>query len=315
MSGNSEGASWLNRGKLSFFRAWAVIFFVGTTQLALSSEVQTDQMAQRLIQVWKTLRSLPSGLALVESAQKIWKLDFEADFLKHIKLGDSSRTDTVLTRYFSAYSGKEERQREVVIFLRENQSDAELLLDLSHELVHATSRAIYDPYDPNLSAVQFILNGIDGEGGEVDAVLKECAISQEMTFGNGGRAHRCSHYYDLSFFLTQSVHSLSRSLVAQDFYRVGQWLPEIQKQLGSETRFLPLLRNEAPRWLSSTAHAPYPVALFQEYEEMTQAACRNSLERKRVHHSHSSDRKPTQDGAIERLLATRCHDGIPVASK
>jgi hypothetical protein len=272
-------------------------------------------MAQRLVQIWRTLQSVSAGHSLVEKAQRLWKLESDTDFLKHLKLGTSSRTDAVLTRHFSPQTGKEVREREVIIYLRENQSDVELLLDLSHELVHATSRAGFDPYDPTLSAVRYIRAAIDGEGGEVDAVLAECSIAQEMAVEWGDRVHRCRRYLDSGASPRSGVDPISRDRVAQDFYRVGKWLNEIQKVLGSEAGLLALLKGETPRLLSSSAHVPYPVALYQEYEELTQVACRNSLERKRSLELKMSEKGPTRDPDLEQLLAARCRDGISVAAK
>ncbi len=313
--GRSVRGKTLQRKALRSFLMCVVIALPGSGSAALGQELPADRMAHRLIQVWKNLGSLPSGHELVEKAQKTWNLKAEVDFLKHLKLGASSRTDTVLTRHFSVQTGQEERERAVTIFLRENQSDTELLLDLAHELVHATSRPVFDPYDPQLSPVQYIQTAIDGAGGEVDAVLAECSVAGEVADRGGRIARRCRNYLESSVVSSQGRRSLIRGRIAQDFYRVGTWLTEIQKDLGSETRLLPLLKSEAPRLYSSSVHAPYPVALFQEYQDMTQAVCQNSLERKRSLELSRAVEQVTQMPVIEKLLATRCRGGISVAKQ
>jgi hypothetical protein len=291
----------------------AVSFAHEPVQEPHSPPAALGTVSQRVRIAWGRLSELPTGLTLAEGAKKLWKLEYDVDLFKHLKLGVASRTDTVLIRKFSAETGKEEREREVTIFLREGQSDVELLLDLAHELVHATSRPAFDPYDPHLSAGQYIRFAIDGTGGEADAVLAECSVAREMAQRWGSQIHRCRNYLSQSDLEGPSELVLSRQSVVKDFYRVGHWIADLRSDLGPEGRLLPFLSADAPRLYSSAAHAPYPVALLQEYEEMTRAACENSRERKRSLLADVRREKDPQISALNELLASRCGSGMTVA--
>ncbi len=315
MGGRQAARRPFGRSGVKFRIAVGLLFLGGVLNTVPAQAVSSDLSAQRLLQVWRVLESLPSGRGLVTKAQQTWKLKSEGDFLKHLKLGSSSRTDAVLTRHFSSETGQEEREREVTIFLRETQSDLELLLDLSHELVHATSRPLFDPYDPDLSAVHYIQSSIDGEGGEVEAVLAECAVAEEWGMRAGQVVHRCRNYVDAKSHSISGQAGEIRKRISADFYRVGSWLNELQKELGAAISLLPELNAEKPRLYSSTEHTPYPVALYQEYAEMTQIACKNSLERKRILVTHPTARELGQISRVEKFLATRCRDGMSVAAK
>ncbi len=285
----------------------------GQSQEPHSPSAALGTMSQRVRIAWGRLSELPTGLTLAEGAKRLWKLENDIDLFKHLKLGVASRTDTVLIRKFSAENGKEEREREVTIFLRESQSDVELLLDLAHELVHATSRPVFDPYDPHLSAGQYIHFAIDGTGGEVDAVLAECSVAREMAQRWGSQIHRCRNYLSQSDLDGSSESVLSRQRIVEDFYRVGNWITDLRSDLGTEGRLLPFLSGESPRLYSSAAHAPYPVALLQEYGEMTRAACENSRERRRSLLAALRREKDSQISALNELLANRCGGGMTVA--
>ena len=187
------------------------------------------------------------------------------------KWGAASKTDAVLTRHFNPRTGAESRERQVTIFLREGQAFDDLVLDIAHELVHATSRPGWDPYDPRLTPGKYIWAAIEGEGGEVQAVAMECRVGFEVhsRFGAASSAvERCKSY------LSSKQAGLDEELIRRDFYRVGHWDYELDRKLGPERSLFPLLSRETPKLYSSTGNAPYPVALFREFEEITQIACR-----------------------------------------
>jgi len=244
-------------------------------------------------QAVEVLSHLPSGKVLLSQAKKFWNLHEDQELLKVLKPSSVSRTDAVLTRKFNSENGSEVREREVVVYIRNHQRLRDIVLDLSHELIHATSRPIWDPYDPKLTAGKYVWAAIEGQGGEVDAVMSECRIERELEkyFGVGG--DRC-HVY-------QSLKSKRlRERVTRDFYRVGSWREEVRAKLGSESVLFPLLTADSPKLYSSTGHAPYPVALYREFEVITQIACENSS--KRV-----SSRSPASfHGEIADFLQSRC---------
>lgn len=255
----------------------------------------------------KSLRRAPTGEALLRKAMSVWKLKSESDLLARFRWGSSSKTDAVLIRHYDSQTGEETREREVTVYLRQAQPMDALILDLAHELVHATSRPSWDPYDPDLTASGYIRSAIEGEGGEVEAVRTECQVSLEL-FGQNPPADvaaRCRNYHTAD----------AAQLIRKDFYRVGKWAERLRADLKEEGEgkvVFPLLSEERPALYSSTGGAPYPVSLLEEYRQMTQVACENSRKRERSlkNFNESTGREPAADTGIrqgiERFLARRC---------
>lgn len=255
--------------------------------LSLSGHADTEfSLATTL----SRLEQSKSGRALVQRAMGVWSLTREKELIDKLKWGSTSRTDAVLIRRYDVETGNETRDRKVTVYLREHQSLNNTVLDMAHELVHATTRPEWDPYDPTLTAAKYIKTSIEGTGGEVEAVLVECRISAEL--GIVDMTNRCQKYSGGN--VTEKVR--------QDFYRVGKWLSQIKTSLGSEANELPLLSAEAPTLYSSTGGAPYPSSLLDEYTQMTQVACANSKRRAETQDKGSiPDRSPSS-----LLLSRRC---------
>jgi len=216
------------------------------------------------------------GKLLAEKAAVLWKLKAPEELIQHLRWSSTSRTDAVLTRQFDPITGHESRSREVTVYLKRTSSMPDLVLDIAHELVHATSRPAWDPYDPGLTPGKYIWTSLEGEGGEIEAVLSECRISAEIPAFKPMFHKRCNSYLDPTKTL------VDRTKVRQDFYRVGHWNRELMRELGAEVVMLPLLNSEEPRLYSSTGSTPYPVALLREYREVTSAACENSKKRAEI---------------------------------
>jgi hypothetical protein len=229
----------------------------------------TDE--ERLQKAIATLEETSEGKKLIQKVMRVWKLEISQDLVQHLKWGENSRTDTVLTRQYDPKTGVEERKRQMTIFLKQDQSEIELLLDFAHELVHASARPAFDPYDSGLTPAKYIWTAIEGEGGEVDAVVLECQIGFALSQKMKSSIPRCANYIEGS--------NIRREIVRQDFYRVGDWYLNLKARLGKETGLLPLLTGESPKLYSSTGHTPYPVALLSEFEEITETACTNSRQR------------------------------------
>jgi hypothetical protein len=239
---------------------------------ALAKEQQAPRA--RVSTALKILSHTPTGRALLKRAQEFWKISRPTELSSVFKWGEASKTDAILTRHFNSKTGEETRDRLVTIYLREDQSLDDLVLDMAHEIVHATTRPGWDPYDPKLTTGKYIWSAIEGKGGEVDAVAQECQVGFELLdrFGSvGASIERCQGYL--------SAGQLNRELIRRDFYRVGKWNQEISQNLGEEFALFPLMNSEAPTLFSSTGNAPYPVALYREFEDITRIACTNSRRR------------------------------------
>lgn len=276
---------------------------------ALAGEVYAASTA-RLEGVIRLVERLPTGRALLERARSLWGASRPRDLFEHLAWGPQSRTDAVLTRHLDAASGAERRERQVRVFLRPDQHLETLALDLVHELTHATTDPGWDPYDPALTPGRYIWSAIEGPGGEVDALVSECAAARELAQLVGGTASaRCQPYF------TQSSRGpgLDREAIRRDFYRVGGWAAGLRKRLGTETSLFPLLSTGRAVLHSSTGQSPYPIALLREYGEMNSVACENS--RRRVEPGASRAPAATANPEAERVAAARifmrarCVDG------
>lgn len=261
--------------------------------LLLSLAPSLSLGADRLRDAVTVLLRVPSGRELVKQAQELWGVSEPMGILSHLKASDVSRTDAVLTRFFAPGTGKERRERKVTVYIKTDQRLEDVVMDLAHELVHATARPAWDPYDPSLTAAGYIEASIEGAGGEVAAMVVECRTGLELQdlIRDGSSLDRCKDYLQ--------AREIAPERVKRDFYRVGRWGSELVRKLGPELRRLPLLSSDPPRLYSSTGGAPYPMALLQEFEAITQVACENT--RRRV--SASSDRKPASSGRSKSLAA------------
>ncbi len=283
---------------------WGAFFWlVGMSAVIASAQAPADAR-EALEEVLERLHQSSRGKPLLERAVRLWKLGTYRDLTGVIVLGTQSKTDSVLTRHFDPGTGKETRERSVHVLIKAAQPREDVLLDLAHELVHATSRAEWDPYDPELTPVRYITSSIEGPGGEVEAVVAECEVALEI-YGQAETAQkRCGHYR------TQAPGSLSRDEIRKDFYRVGKWYADIRKKTGSDAPSLQYLSPDRPRLFSSTGGAPYPVSLFREYQELTAIACENSRQRAvatgRAAGSNGAGRRPAAISDANLFLAQRC---------
>ena len=270
---------------------------------------------ERIRTALEILEHVPSGKLLLQRARRFWGASDVRGLVAAFRWAEVSKTDAVLTRFFDPKSGQETRERKVTIFLKQDQSMENLVLDVAHELVHATSRPAWDPYDPQLTPGKYIHAAIEGDGGEVEAVMAECRVGMELSTQYGTSAKRCRHYLSSEQAQLSDANRaqlIERNKVRRDFYRVGKWNEELVAKLGGEAGLFPLLSPENPKLYSSTGHTPYPVALFREFEDITEIACRNS--RKRIG-TPAPGRKlaaVASNGAADdtslRFLAERCKE-------
>ena len=279
----------------------------------IASSFGAEAASQAMPEAWESaklksaldlLTRVPTGQELVSRAMKLWGIYSPAkteEIGRHFQWGSASKTDAVLIRHYDPQTGEESRERQITVYLRMEQPLDDLVLDLAHELVHATSRPVWDPYDPTLTAGRYIQTAIEGEGGEVAAVRTECQVREEFSkrhlLSRPSANDRCKNYLGKN----------PADRIRRDFYRVGKWEKELLAKLVGEATTLPALSAERPALYSSTGGAPYPVALFEEYRQITSAACENSKKRAAsfdIGKSGAGDRGPASDSYSEAQRAT-----------
>jgi hypothetical protein len=249
----------------------------------------------RVEDVLRVLEETPSGRRIVARARQTPGLEIE--------WGEVSKTDAVLTRHFNTATGQESRIRKVTVYLRRDQKPEELVLDLAHELTHATAAPQWDPYDPELTPADYVWRALEAPGGEVDALVAECELAFELSGRWEGAARRCERYR-----VSRASDRADRQRVKRDFYRVGRWHAPLLRRLGADKIRFPLLSGDDPELYSSTGQAPYPVALLKEFEDITRAACENSRKRLSSFSSRApaSERGPAGGANVARFLSRRC---------
>lgn len=260
------------------------------------------------------LRATPTGTKLLARAQRRWKLRSLEELVSRLKWSAVSRTDAVLTRHLDAHTGEEVRDREVTIYLKRHPQAVDTILDLAHELTHAVANPHWDPYDPELTVGKYIWHAIEGEGGEVDAVVSECQVALEISQANtrGGprvSEERCARYLTWD----KVAGRVDRTRVQQDFYKVGGLKSRITDMLGREAGMFPLLSGARAELFSSTGKSPYPAALAEEFHEMNRMACVNTRKRFTLLRSpasemaqpNRSDRVRSRESTL-RFLSKRC---------
>ncbi|NBU20795.1 hypothetical protein EBS43_05195 [bacterium] len=128
----------------------------------------------------------------------------------------------------------------------------------------------------NLTLGRYVTAAIEGEGGEVEAMVSECQVTLEINHSqSSGHFHRCKRYLDFK------KNSVDQPKILQEFYHSGEWFEEVKGILGTEIQRFPYLSNAEPQFYSSIQGVPYPSALIQEYRQLTQSACENSVQRQK----------------------------------
>jgi hypothetical protein len=235
----------------------------------------------------QALRQTGEGKKLLQKAQATLGPPHAWIDSGSIEASDLSRTDSTLVRRFDPLTQKESQHREIKVYIDASLPLHEFVLDLAHELTHASSTEPLNPYDPELTAGLYISRSIEARGGEAEALQRECAIARDLTEVFETRTPtRCQRY------AAEQSPETQRQKIIRDFYRVGESYTELKSLLPDQP-----LSAETPVLISSTGGRSYPSSLLEEYHSLTDAACRNS--RRRVEQKRSTN-------ADLQLLEKRC---------
>jgi hypothetical protein len=188
-----------------------------------------------------------------------------------IQSADISKTEIVATR--SMDGSKEKLSYQIQVLVARDKDPVFQALDLAHELVHATNPK-RNPFDPKLSASEYVRHGIEGEGGEAQAIAQECKVGKELIDVAEAKHEMKNETVQLIKARCQFVWNTAdnESKWKQSFYQVGQYY----RQFTSMVRGMDMnLKVEAksPIFASAVAHKPYPLALLEEYIDITKRIC------------------------------------------
>lgn len=221
-----------------------------------------------LPQLLAILETVPEGQAILEKAKKKDPL-----FLDRIRSGDASYTESTFARTYSLLDGQEKIELKHDVTISKHLPLGEAVVDFAHELVHFTEKAMLDPYKPGFELEEFVRRGIEGQGGELQALRQECLVawSLKRQYRKYPEHRLCEPYQGKKGeFLNQKALG--------DYYALGSWKKRASPKL---LKAIPELTTEDVVFTSSYAKKPYPIALTEEFDATRETACVNN--RKKYH--------------------------------
>ena len=252
-----------------------------------------------------------TGRELIRSANYKAK-SYNLSLYDVIQPGKGSITDTTLIRRFS------QSEPDVItyesqskVFLNDQLSQFDALLDLAHELTHFVHRKPFNPYNTKFDLPGFITSTVEGEGGEVDAFMSECKVLNEL-FPN-----RVQNRYNCRKIIKSETGGISRSLAIKKFYSIGPYFSKFRHKLSSHgiLEHFPLITNDEVGFVSSAYGMPYPVAAYHEYKTVLTKVCENDKKRIAYMRAGSFGRTPASIAKVKKDYLDRCSKVESYSSK
>jgi hypothetical protein len=194
--------------------------------------------------------------------------------------GAVSKTDVTATRGFNG-NNEETLTFQTQVLISQDKEVVFQTLDLAHELVHAT-HAKKNPFDPNLNLATYLKSGIEGEGGEAQAIAAECEAGQELIDQNS----KTNALKQETVQMIKARCQFVWNTVAQDskwkrsFYKLGNYYRNFLSQVAGlnidekeKAEWRDKVDAKSPMFASAVAHKPYPLALLEEYVAVTRQVC------------------------------------------
>lgn len=267
-----------------------LLFLPFLAHAAASPKIQWKSAWHDLPELVDLLKTVPEGLEQLRKAEAKDPL-----FAEHIKMGSASFTETTFSRTYSLIDGHEQISLHHEVTLNGSLSVADAVVDLAHELVHFSEKGMINPYKAGFVRPHFVRNGIEGEGGELEALQVECNVAWalEKRHSNFPRHRLCEKYRG-------PANRFALERAREDYYAVGPWLAKLSPALKKE---LPELNDKPIVFTSSYAGQPYPVALVEEYAATRRSACENNQRKFRLIAAQASQlrgaRKPAAVGGVD----------------
>lgn len=268
------------------------------TSFAKDPELNVKNLLQKL-----AISSV--GRELIKSAAKKAAED-GLDIYDVIKPGSGSLTDTTLIRRFSVSDPNAiSYETKSVVYINEEHSTFDALLDLAHELTHYVYRESFNPYSLNFTLEEFIKSTIEGHGGEAHAFVTECRILKDLYPSHLKRRKNCQEIYQ------EDSGEFSVANASKQFYRLGHqyqtFLSKISKH-NLDSKF-PHASNRSISFISSAYGLPYPIAAFEEYTTVLKRVCQNDKKRLVYLLKENSGRSPASEVVrAEKSYFEKCKD-------
>ncbi len=265
-----------------------------------------------LLHLIRLLRRSARGKVLIEQAKKR-AAEQGLTLLEVIFPGRSSVTDTTLVRRFKA--SRPEELTFVVesrVYINQELTVMDAILDLAHELIHYVYRDPFNPYEGKFALKDFIMSTISGRGGEVDAFLVECQVFRDLFPRYIDQKSRCRK-------IQNENGMFSRNKGKQLFFRLGNYFKKFKNRIQGHRlhkKDLPLATDLGEEFISSAYGLPYPLAAVLEYETIMERACENDEKRlafmdeqvklMEISRLPATERKSTYNQLLS-VFEKRCH--------
>jgi hypothetical protein len=194
--------------------------------------------------------------------------------------GSISKTEIVATRTTSG--NNEKLEFHVQVLISKDKNPVFQAIDLAHELAHALHPKM-NPFDPNLNAVDYIRQGIEAEGGEAQAIMQECKVGAEISRYVADEEARLIKARCKFVWHAEKDETLWK----KSFYHLGKYsrfflnkLVSINHDQQKNEEMIGKVQTRDPLFTSATANKPYPLALLDEYVEITKKICNRSQGKK-----------------------------------
>ena len=197
-----------------------------------------------------------------------------------VPIGEGSISKTEITATRTVQNQTEKLNFKTQVLVASDKEPVFQALDLAHELVHAVNPK-HNPFDPALSASAYVQSGIESEGGEANAIAQECKVGKEMIETSHLREEAIQMIKARCQFAWKTEASPSRW--TESFYFMGQYYRDFLRQIRgtrrahedpkAESNWDVKVANRSPVFSSAVAHKPYPLALLEEYLEITKTIC------------------------------------------
>tara|TARA_B100000925_G_scaffold240856_1_gene190046 strand:- start:4882 stop:5838 length:957 start_codon:yes stop_codon:yes gene_type:complete len=213
-----------------------------------------------------------------DSKKKAKEFSDDKEFLEFFKKGKTSITDTTLSRHFPPSDPQDiSYTSSSMIYLDEDLSIEDAILDLAHELTHFSKRPTTNPYSEYFDLEFYIESTILGQGGESEAFISECMVMRDLFLDRFNQDKNC-----LNLNAAESGSLTQRVIARKLFFKLGKHAGEFRKSLSKHNLpgdHFPHTESTGPVFISSNYDLPYPVAAVAEYESIMKRVCKNDKRR------------------------------------
>ncbi len=259
----------------SFVKREVKTLFIENRNLTTKNWQISTEETHNVRHIIDQLSRSPYGKRVLKQAQR--KAALYGETLHDvIKMGPSSLTDTTLIRKFSARNPSNVAyEQKSKVYINQDLTTLEAVLDLAHELTHYIYRIPFNPYKSNFTLGGFIRSTVEGKGGEVDAFMTECKVLTELNVERARKKYDCSEIVDLT------TGEISRTLAIKRFYQIGKHYNLFHRELLDKSlyKISEVISESQPLFISAAYGVPYPIAAFKEYQLVMKKACANDQKR------------------------------------